>query len=98
MTGLKPQACGTKSLIRKVSTCAAMAYGRHGREFNVALQAERVAELTAASPVSQLMFNGLGSWLAASNADGQVQLWRPALDGTWSLLTSIEGTAVEHLS
>lgn len=67
------------------------------RSTPAATQAERVAELTAAAPVLQLEF-GLGNWLAASNAAGQVQLWRPALDGTWNLLTSIDGTEAETLS
>ncbi len=58
----------------------------------VALQTETVAVLTAAAPVLQLEFNALGSWLAASTAAGQVQMWRPALDGSWNLLTSVQGT------
>lgn len=61
-----------------------------------ALQAEKVAELTAAAAVHQLEFNSLGSWLAASNSEGQVQLWRPALDGTWNLLSSVQGRAGEE--
>lgn len=60
---------------------------------NATLQAKKVAELTAAAAVHQLEFNDLGSWLAASNSEGQVQLWRPALDGTWNLLTSVQGRA-----
>lgn len=60
-------------------------------------QAQKVAELRADAPVRQLEFNGMGSWLAASTADGQVQLWRPALDGTWNLLMSVQGTPDEEL-
>lgn len=55
-------------------------------------QADKVAELHAAATVHQLEFNDTGSWLAASTADGQVQLWRPALDGSWNLLMSVQGT------
>ena len=57
-----------------------------------------VAQLGAAAPVTQLEFNAMGSWLAVSNAAGQVQLWRPALDGTWNLLTSVEGAQAEEVS
>jgi hypothetical protein len=55
-------------------------------------QAEKVVKLQAAVPVHQLEFNGTGSWLAATTAAKEVQLWRPALDGTWNLLTSVQGT------
>lgn len=66
-------------------------------EFAALWQAEKVAELRAAAPVQQLEFNGMGSWLAASIADGQVQLWRPALDGTWNLLMAVQGTPDEEV-
>ena len=55
------------------------------------VQAEVVAELDAGSIVREVRWNGLGSWLAVSTHDGEVQLWRSDLGGSWSRLTRISG-------
>lgn len=56
------------------------------------LQAERAAELDCGSAVRQLLWNGLGSWLAVATDEGEVQLWRGSLAGSWSRLTRIVGS------
>lgn len=54
-------------------------------------QAERAAELDAGAAVRGVHWNGLGSWLAVATDEGEVQLWRGSLAGSWSRLTRIVG-------
>lgn len=56
-----------------------------------ALEVECLAVLPHGSPVWQVEWNPLGTWLAASTEAGQVCLWRPDFGGEWKLCNSIYG-------
>ncbi|BDA47913.1 probable Nucleoporin SEH1 [Coccomyxa sp. Obi] len=54
------------------------------------VQAELVAVLEHTSPVCQVEWNAVGTWLAVATAEGGVNLWRPNLGGEWCCQSKIE--------
>ena len=59
-------------------------------------QVDRVTQLDHAAPVVQVEWNALGTWLAASTQDCQVQQWRANLVGDWSLQGRIVGSCQDE--
>ncbi|KFM28407.1 Nucleoporin seh1-A [Auxenochlorella protothecoides] len=58
-----------------------------------ALEVRRSAVLPHDSPVWQVGWNPLGTWLACSTQRGQVCLWRPDFGGEWQLCNVVAGEA-----
>lgn len=50
-----------------------------------------MARLDHAAPVVKVEWNALGTWLAASTKDCQVQQWRANLVGDWRLQGKVVG-------